>query len=509
MKRQKILAITLAAVFCILICVYFFVVAPYIKNNTEVPVETAPETEKGESIGAANRLFLFDAIASKDIARIDVDNEFGGFAFVQNDKGSFVIEGYEEVPYSQDLFYQLGNVTAYTLAKTKVATNPTPEKIEEYGLHAPVANWTVTATDGRSFKVFVGDMLLTGGGYYCMIEGRNSVYVLGQDIATTVITPIESYVTPVLSAGIEQSDYYKVDKFAFYRDGEMMFRIHLVPEEEQVNPDALAENVMDYPTKYYPNSTLYYEIIYKYMGFTADSCYDIYATDEEKKAIGLDEPAYVIAFDYHSTHYEIYFSKKNEDGTYYAASNLYPNVIGIVNEKEVKYLENELIDWIDSYLFQQYITNLSEIKVTENGRDTLFKLTHGFDRDNPDLATLDVQINDRKMTPEQANNFRQYYKSMLAICIEDYYLNDEYCKMTEAEMEEYIADDSNANLIFSYTTLDGEISTYKFFPYSTRHSAVTIDGVGEFYVISDLAQKIINDTERLLNGESVTSNTKD
>ena len=509
MRRQKILAITLAAVFCVLICVYFFVVAPYIRNNTDTPVETAPETEAGEAVGSANRLFMFESIESKDIARIDVDNEFGGFAFVQNSKGEFVIEGHESVPFSQEMFFQLGNVTAYTLSKTKVATNPSAEKIEEYGLHKPQANWTITATDGRSFKVHVGDMLLTGGGYYCMIEGRNSVYVLGEDIATTIVTPIESYVTPVLAAGIEQNDYYTVDKFTMYRNGEKFFRIRLVPQEEQANPDALAENVLDYPTMYYPNSTLYYEIIYQYMGFIADSCYDIEATDEEKAAIGLDDPAYVITFDYHNTHYELYFSEKREDGTYFAASNLYPDVIGIVNGDDLHYLEYELIDWIDSYLYQQYITNLSEIKVTVDGVDTVFKLTHGFDKDNPELATLGVQINDRNMTAEQANNFRQYYKSMLAICIEDYYSNDEYCKMSEAEMEEYMANDENANLIFSYTTLDGDVATYKFYPYSTRHSAVTIDGVGEFYILSDLAQKIINDTSRLLSGEMVSSNTKD
>ena len=72
-------------------------------------------------------------------------------------------------------------------------------------------------------------------------------------------------------------------------------------------------------------------------------------------------------------------------------------------------------------------------------------------------------------------------------------------------MEEYIKDKNNEYLTFEYTTLSGDTTTIAFYQYSTRHSLVTINGVGEFYVLTDLVKKIENDTVRILNGETVTA----
>ena len=72
-------------------------------------------------------------------------------------------------------------------------------------------------------------------------------------------------------------------------------------------------------------------------------------------------------------------------------------------------------------------------------------------------------------------------------------------------MEALIADKSNAYLTFEYTTLSGDTTTLAFYQYSTRHSLVTINGVGEFYVLTDLIKKIENDTVRILVGETVTA----
>ena len=72
-------------------------------------------------------------------------------------------------------------------------------------------------------------------------------------------------------------------------------------------------------------------------------------------------------------------------------------------------------------------------------------------------------------------------------------------------MEALAADEANAFLTVSYTTNSGDTGTLGFYRYSTRHSLVTVNGVGEFYVLTDIVQKIENDTLRVLNGETVTA----
>ncbi len=508
MKRQKILVIVCAVLFVILLAAYFLVISPYIEANTTEEEKTTPETEAGELVGISDRIYIFEAIYSEQIKKITVNNEYGGFAFVSDSDGGFDIEGYENVPYDEELFALLKNVAGNTLTKTKVMSNASNEKLEEYGLLEPQASWVVETTDGEFFKVYVGDALITGGGYYCMFEGRQgSVYVLSEDILSTILTPIEGYVAPVICAGIEQSDYYTVDKFTVYKNGEKMFRIRLVDKEEQLNPDALAENIMDYPTAYYPNSQLYYEIVYQFMGLSADSCYDISADDAERAAVGLDDPAHVITFEYNDFHYELYFSELQEDGTYYAESNMFPGVIGICNAEDLEWLEYGLIEWVDTFIFQQYVTNISEMSIRSDAINADFSLSHGVSEDGQNTP-LYVKADGKDFTTDEVSNFRQYYKSLLAVVITDYCVADEYCKMTEDELQAYISDTGNASLIFTYKTLDGEESQIAFYPYSTRHSAVTLDGVGEFYVSTDYVDKIISDTQKVLSGEEIDANGK-
>ncbi len=504
MKRQNILIAVFAALLVLASVSYFIFIRPLTVADSEAEETEPVETEEGESVSVNGRLFMFAHLTRDEIDSIKVDNEYGSFTFNNTDNG-YVIKGHETVAYSQELLATLINVTSNTLSKSKVGSSLSDEKIAEYGLDEPKASWTVTDKKGNVYKILVGDRLLTGGGYYCMPEGRRSVYVLGTEIYDTVLCPIEDYVTPVLVAGISKDDYYVCDNFTVYHDEEMMMRIRLLDKKDQRNPDALAENIMDYPTAYYPNSTEYYEVIYAYMNLTASSCYKLGATAEDMTATGLSNPAHRITLDYKNIQYELCFSEKR-DGIYYAYSNLYPDVIGICDAEKFEYLEYELIDWIDEYIFQQYITNISDIKISTNNVAADFKLSHSISDD--DKEVLHVNANGSEIPESMCDNFRQYYKSLLSIAIGGYCKDDEFCPLSEEELEALALDTDSAYLTFEYTTLANKTTTLRFYPYSARRSLMTVNGVGEFYVLTDLIKKIENDTVKVLNGETVTAHDK-
>ncbi|MBE6588519.1 MAG: DUF4340 domain-containing protein [Ruminococcaceae bacterium] len=501
MRRQGILIVIFAALFALAITGYFVFIRPLTAPVEET--EEAPETEEGEELDSKFRFFMFGSLERRDIASITVDNEHGGFTFENDGSGNFFIKGYDTVSFDQELFATLVNITSYTLSKTKVGSNLSDEKMEEYGLTEPKASWTVTALSGDSYTVYVGDKLLTGGGYYCQLEGRKSVYVLGTNVETAVLVPIEKYVTPVLVAGMTNDDYYLTDDFTVYHYGEKLLSMTLVPEDEQVNENALAEVIMDYPTAYYPNSSLYYGIIYDYMELVAESCEKLGASAEDMAAAGLSEPAHMITFVHNKAKYELRFSELTEDGYYYAWSNFCPNLIARCAGESFKYLEYGLIEWIDEYVFQQYITKIDTMEVKTDKVEARYELSHSFAEDGD--AVVWVNANGKDLTQDEVANFRQYYKSFLALSIEDYYFDDEYCTLTEEEIKAMISDKSNAYLTFSYSTVGGEETELAFYEYSTRHSLVTVNGVGEFYVLTDLVRKVENDTVKILNGETVTA----
>ena len=499
MRRQGIFAIILAAVFAVSLVVYFAVIRP-----VTAPKETEkeiPETELGEVFDITERYFMFKNLTRGEIDNVTVNNEHGSFTFENVGEAGYCIRGYDNVTFDEELFATLLNISSYTLAKTKVGSNLSDEKIAEYGLDEPRASWTVTAKDGSSYTVLVGDKLLTGGGYYCQLEGRKSAYVLDVAIEKTVLVPIEEYVQPVLVAGISKDDYYLTEDFTMYKNGEKLFSLRLLDKDEMVNKNALAEVMMDYPTEYYPNSSIYFNLVYSFIQLNADGCAKLGVTYEDLEEYGLLEPAHKMTFKYADAPFEVSFSELQEDGFYYAHSNFMPTVIAKCSAENFEFLEYDLLDWVDEYMFQQYITNISNMTVKSDKVDVNYDLSHSYSEDGKEL--LYVKANGESLNEDGIAHFRQYYKSFLALALKDYYVNDEYCSLTEEEMEALIADKNNAYLEFTYTTLNGEETTLAFYRYSTRHSLVTVNGVGEFYVLTDLVQKIENDTVRILNGEEV------
>ena len=79
--------------------------------------------------------------------------------------------------------------------------------------------------------------------------------------------------------------------------------------------------------------------------------------------------------------------------------------------------------------------------------------------------------------------------------------------LTEEEIRKLIADDKNNILTFTFTSLAGEETVYRFYPYSGsgRRALMTVNGEGEFYVLTDLIEKIASDANKVLSGLDINS----
>ncbi len=83
------------------------------------------------------------------------------------------------------------------------------------------AYYILTDIKGNRYKVIVGDMLVTGGGYYVQyvdISGaeevkRDAVYVMDTSSGNALLSPIENYVTPMLSYPMSMNSYFDVENF--------------------------------------------------------------------------------------------------------------------------------------------------------------------------------------------------------------------------------------------------------------------------------------------------------
>jgi len=493
-------ALICAIVFAVLLILYFAVIRPLTTAPSDEGNTPPPETVEGEVLGANDRYLLFPQVERSGIQSILVENKYGTYEFYRDQNNDFQIRGYEGTPFDLTRFSSLVTSTGYTLAKVKVVDNATDAQLEEYGLADPQASWTLTTTTGQKYTVHVGYDLLTGGGYYCMLQGRRSVYVLDTTLEAAVLQPIETMCTPVLLAGITQQDYFTIDHFTVFNGEEMLCSFRIVDPEKQNNPDALVENEMVHPAPYFPNEDELYTIFYSYISLTGDSVVKLGAEEADFEACGLSKPAHTIYFQFGEAEIAMLFSEKQKGDFYYATSSLFPHEIVTVSAETMYYLEYGLLDWISPYPFQQWITAVSEMKVQGSGADVSFALTHGKTESN--AATLEVQTSTGLFIPNaDVYNFRQFYKTLLSIDIQG------YSGLSDEEIAALKGDESKCMLTFTVTDLSGEDTVYRFYPYSSsgRRALMTVDGEGEFYVLTDLIEKIASDANKVLSGLNVDS----
>ncbi len=516
-KKNKALVVVLALLIASVIALFMLVVKPLIAE--EVEPEVVPETQEGESLGALGKYQIHDKLDRNLISKIHIHNSVDDYSFVRDKSGRFVIEGLEDLPYNEKYFSALLSVVGNPLALVKVDSDDSG--YEEYGIKDSDVYWEVTTTDGEVYRMTVGYMTHTGGGYYVAYDGRKAVYVLGGNISQalgleekgttldlTVLKPIEFYVTPVIIAGIDTNDFYTMDKFTVFHGEDMFFSTKIVDKEEQVNPDAIVENILTYPAPYQINSNIYYQVLQQVAALGGTSVAKAGATEEDFAKFGLDEPGYMIAFYYKDILYTIVVSDKNEDGTYYVTSTFNPTVIVTVPEDTLYFLEEDLLYWISPNPFNYNITAIDKISVSGKDAAYDFYLRHGVDENKKATLVVEAQnllTGENKVItdPDKVWDFRSSYRTMLYTQIE------EEVPMTADQMKELTSDESKLILTFEYTLSSGTKRTLQFWQYSTRRTLLTIDGEGQYYVYLDRANKIISDFTKVWNGETVDSHAKD
>ncbi|MBR0303889.1 MAG: DUF4340 domain-containing protein [Clostridia bacterium] len=499
-KKQIISIISVSAALAALLIVYLAVLKPIISRHTSA-----------EDPGNAVRYYMYDHLDRAEMKSIEVENEHGSFRMIKNDDSSFSLDGYLSVKLNANLVSSLVTACGSSITKATVWDGADDEKLEEYGLKDPIASWTVTDNEDRQYKVYVGRELLTGGGYYCMFAGRDTVYVLDTMLAAPVLYPPEKFVEPYIIYGVSKDDYFKIDNFTVFRcteDGnERIITIGQLSEEEFSNPDALAEAILTYPAPYTPKLDVYGNIFYGFISFSGDETVCVisdedYSSEETYEKImaeyGFDDPLYIVMFEYNGTLLYFVVADGGED-SYLVLSNIYPNVISRISRSSLEYLEYDLAEWISPYIEQRNITTISSVSVKSASVDEKFLVAH-YGENGADSIQVKSENGLELTSAEETANFRHFYGDVIAIAAVDA-LPDEASE--GVLMEDFIADDENLTMEITIETVDGDVDTIKIYRYSTRRCALSFNGSADFCIIYDDVRRIEDDAARLAAGETV------
>ena len=510
-EKKFILAVAIAVV--LMVVAYFAVVKPITEREDVVTTEP-PVTVEGEIIGTNGRYQLFEQVARADMQSIEISNEHGTYKFIRKKDDRFVIEGSEDTLYSAELFSQLVVDCGYTLSKVKIADNAAADFVK-YGLDdaSSPAYFVVTTLTGKVHKVYVGNQITTRGGYYARYDGRDTVYVLDTTLASTVLKPIESYVTPLLSYPTTLNTYYLIDNFSVFR-GEDLYVSFTYLEEDQRSPIfTYSTFAMLYPGEgtYCPSGYLD-TALQSFVNFEGTEVVKLAPGDadiEQYFPDGFDRTVYLVnkipidkddlSKGYEKVDNYLFFSQLHEDkegNSYYYCFSPRFNIIARVESYRAEFLTWELKLWVSETIYQLQIDTVIELKFDLPGGDTV---TFQLSGTGQDLIVTEKETGHKPIV----KNFRQLYKMILSVNKESSH------GLTEEQVSAIVADEKNRQLTMTATMRDGTVLRYDFYNYSDRRTYYTINGAKcDFYVLRTMVNKLAADVIRVTRDETVNSEDK-
>ncbi|HBL84574.1 MAG: hypothetical protein A2Y17_05945 [Clostridiales bacterium GWF2_38_85] len=489
-KKKEITIIIIIAVVVVALTGIYFATKAIIGNDTS------------ETSSAIERKFIYPNIQRADVQDITVTNSYGSYKVYRASDNNFYFEGAEFVGYDSEKFSSLIVNSTYMLSLYKL------EGITDYSIYGldvekdNPAYVEINTVDNKYHKIFIGDAIPSGGGYYAKYYNEDTVYVLDSSIATSHLCSVYYYLQPYLSIQISSpTDYVNINNFMFSKklneDDEALtpvVNIRLKAANEKIEND-IFPYLMVYPTNVYTASTDAYSAVQATlaaMSGTSVVDYGIIPASEENTEEyaayierlakwGLDKPMYEVLYSYDDQYYYIKFSKPDEDGNLYAYSMLSTAVVELPISN-IPFLEWGLIDFVDVQIFSQNIGTVHKIVASFDDKSYIYNIVLDDEKKVTNVYADGKEYN--------VDSFKKYYLTFLQFYLVDY---------------QEPPDEGTEPILTVNVECDSGNFEYKFYRSTSRKCFYTINGEGEFYVSYDMVKNMM-DQSIAISKDEILSN---
>lgn len=536
-KKQKIAIIAIAATLAVLLCVYLFVIHPYMKKKQEE--ENAPDEPiqllEGEALAEGGAAFLmFPQIARENTQYVKVENPRINDTFTvirgnDDDASFYVLEHGKLAPIKGETVLSVILAAGHTVVSQRVEENA--QNFAQYGLapeNNPIKVIVETKTGEKSI-FYIGNLVPTQGGYYCRVEGRSVVYILSAENISILTGSSESLLNPILGLQVDPTSSQMMDTFVLTKNGQTFVKIDYVEN----NSDDIVKSSykMIYPAKYVVNDDNFGADLLTRLGTVAGymvvkagdgtSEGSLYKNTDLMAQFGfydVDNPPFDIYYEYDGVPNYVMFTEAGNDGYYYAYSMIYDMII-LVEKSTVDFLEWDLLQFVNPKLFIEYIGDVSSISISgkpvykdQNDNDVAYdidkKITYEFDADDE----LHCKVIDNKnggivqqtfIGLDTSNPAHGLYMIALSLYIDGYASEDiqnfkpdaatEYARFTVEFNKPEGKDEAPSPLTYVFYRFGGDCY-------------FTIDGEGDFYVKTATVDKLLKNLIRAAAGQPVEDN---
>ena len=376
------------------------------------------DAEDGE-YASGSTLLVFPQLLSANVYSIQMKNEQGAnYTIFRTGDGvdSFKVKEFADSKFDldQDLITQLCFSAGYLLSNRKISANSTDPSIPRladgsidysvYGLDDPQATYEITgilfeknadgsdkyqngkyvidydadgkpqADPNKTYTVYVGDAILSGGGYYVRLAGRDSVYIITTSyFESTILQPLEALVVPrvvfpvsvtyhsmgkdfLLGRLSEWDNTDSLETIVAFSYSELEERINTV---NSTRPYIPITSVM---AGYNINENSAITVFETFYSIESIACRRIGINEESLKEFGLDKNVYYLTYQTYTgqnneygeklyTTNTLFISQKTEQGTYYVAAAPFDMIVE-VDQYYLSFLEWDDMKWYsETFIF--------------------------------------------------------------------------------------------------------------------------------------------------------------
>ncbi|MBQ6823433.1 MAG: DUF4340 domain-containing protein [Clostridia bacterium] len=435
-----------------------------------------PKDEAGEEKG--NAVVLLD-VDLDEADSIEINNTFDKYTLLKAAIGSYYIEGKKGYDISNDSVLNLLENIGSLSATKKVVSKPSEEQLESYGLTKPYG--TVKVVDGSDVYELSFGTTSSSGNYYTRLKGDDAVYLVGTAVPDVVLlSRYQFYFDQMIDYTGETADLEGLTDIII---GGSKREQEIVVKMNELGDDEVGSSYVMTSPIYQSFSNTMQDSLNELMT-TLATCAVVSDDTSNAKLVelGLKDPEYTLTYVLDEEKVEIHFGKKTEAEMRYC---YVPGdkFIHYIAESYVTCLGENLKAYCEDMIYTRAADALSGIKIV--GKDKTFTIAIGDETDEE--GNFNVTINNKKVDSEL---FSDFYAHILTIGITDLGQKGE---------------NNTPYLTVEYTLKSGVKETMKFYSVSELKCFCELNGSGNFWVSTMSVDKILENAQKLYNGEVIST----
>ncbi len=465
---------------------------------------TPPPAEENLDFGLTvnNEGIKVYRFSPSNVDYLQVENAHGSYR-VRMDGDKVYIVDFQTVPLlsasSTGLFRSVETLSLNTVV------DPDCENPARFGLDNPQATVTIQAYSDAQVTFYIGDASPTGEYYYFSVQGDRAVYLVDDLLAERYLKSVSEY--------CDKKIYKTFDPAADFRgltiqSPTLNYVFRTATEEEKANNGVYFSGIaMDSPYRWGSESTVMESVTTTMVALSADEVVQMCVTESDLAQYGLDpqnrtEIVLTVYADPNPTMYNNstnpYYDSSKPTGeyqeftvTYWLGKTADKQVYVMFDQIPVVYsMPKDTFFWLEwtpyryctKMLYGEYLANLQSLTVAYGQEEYTFTFT-GEDSDNRDDLLVncgDVAVN--------GSDFRDYYTNILSMYPTG--------QSTMPENTESLLD-------ITFASKGGKQEMISFYSVDSRNCIAKVGDQAFLTVRIDEVNKIINDTQKLLNGQNI------